>query len=149
MHTTIIIACSGLVLARPVVQIYQHDIESSIIVVPSAQHPRLDLPTAPLTRHGDDQYYIDIKIGYPPVPVSISVDTGSSDTWVNAACQNCSFKPCKHDNICLDTLSPTDSDLIHRQCFCIRIQHPHSQGHIVLGRLLSSRACQSGWILRV
>lgn len=39
------------------------------------------------------QYYLNFHVGYPPQNMTVSLDTGSSDTWVRdpIVCPNCSW----------------------------------------------------------
>ena len=54
------------------------------------------VPSTKLRRIGEF-YYVDFVIGNPPQPVSLTLDTGSSDIWVPApqVCKNCTYETCK------------------------------------------------------
>jgi hypothetical protein len=59
-----------------------------------------NLPSSPLGRLGAS-YYVNLTIGYPPQPVSLLLDTGSSDTWATSPiackrfCETCPFPTCE------------------------------------------------------
>lgn len=57
--------------------------------------------SSPLTENfNDGEYYIDVQVGTPPQPLSLVLDTGSSDIWAYApeaasSCSGCTTTYCQ------------------------------------------------------
>lgn len=60
---------------------------------------KIDTRDVPVTLYNNDiQYLVDLEIGNPAQPITLSIDTGSSDIWVwgPGSCENCNGGVCEY-----------------------------------------------------